>query len=529
MAPEIHFDKNPASEAMTWVFDIETCNLSKSEEAIAYAKAKGIFFGLHTESRNMLVQFPKPETREIAVRKLKVILGKGGATDVNFKTVESFDLFHAEFFGLVAVNAPSMPTPTRLPNFVEGDEMELASDATSDASAEDDASLEVSADMEPHEAEEEPEDVTELQAVEKVDIFSLACVRPTVYIPSMLEALATETAHEKELRASFGGLTPYLEEKFICRGIQHVEDVKNEALSLIHADREVVLWPTGEPPFVTVYGKLNMHKERRVQWVLWKAERIGIDLQYPDSCPQFFAIFKQVSMYRDDNIRLEQFKKAAKMWSPEFNWKDLHKSMQNLIKSINSGKDDCFCCNCGQVLNPKNKYSFCSDFCQSQFCDRCDTRKSVKQVTDWEEMGRRQNRVGDFLTLLDLSDMLKQKAVVSLYGKTTDVVPEFAKLNEKRAFRKCCSELSQFMPGLQCKQCEKEFLQLSSISRWVDLIASGKVTWGHCEVAVRQLKKLRDICPKKTVMFCQTCDSRSHDSRSHDSSQLERFRDLDAP
>ena len=513
MAPVILFDKNSVSEALTWVFDVQSCNLSEGKKVIEDAQSKNIFFGMRTESRSILVQFPKPETKEFAMRKLKVILGKGGAEEVIFKAVESFDLFHAELFGLVAVNAPSMPTPTRFPDVVEGDDMELASDVTSDASAEF-----------PDEAEEEPDDVPELQAVKKVDLFALACADPTVYVPSMLEALATESVHEKELRASFGTWTPYLEEKFVRRGIQHVEDVQNEALSQIHAERGVFLWPTGVPPFVTVYGKLNMHKERRVQWVLWKAERIGIDLQYPDSCPQFFAIFKQVSMYRDDNIRLEQFKKAAKLWSPEFNWKDLNKATQNLIKSINSGREDFFCCNCGQVLNPKNKYSFCSDFCQSQFCDQCDTMKGVKQVTDWEEMGRRQNRVGDFLTLLDLSDMLKQKAVVGLYSRISDVVPEFAKLNEKRASRQCCSELSQFMPGLQCKQCEKEFLQLSSVSRWVDLIASGKVTWGHCEVAVQQLKKLKDICPKKTVMFCQTCDSRSHDS-----SQLGCFRDRDVP
>ena len=121
-------------------------------------------------------------------------------------------------------------------------------------------------------------------------------------------------------------------------------------------------------------------------------------------------------------------------------------------------------------------------------------------------MGRQQNRVGDFLTLLDLADMLKQKAVVSLYSKMADVVPEFVKLNEKRASRQCCSELSQFMPGLQCKQCEKEYLYLSDISRWVDMIAAGKVTWGHCEVAVQQLEKLKHIRPKRTVKFCQTCD-----------------------
>ena len=498
MAPEIHFDEKPAAEALTWVFDVQSCHLPEGAEAIAYAQSKNIFFGLHTKSRSMLVQFAKPETKVVATQKMKVILFKGGAEEVNFKAVESFDLFHAEFFGLVAMNAPSIPTPVQFHNVVDGDEMEQASEATSEASAEDGmfSAMDEDADAVPADAE--------LQAVENVDLFALVCERPAVYVPSILEALATESAHEKEHRAAFGGLTPYLEEKFLRRDLQHVEDVQ-EALSHIHADPEVVFWPTGAPPSVTVYGKLNMHKERRVQWVLWKAEQIGIELQYPDSCPQFFAIFKQVSMYHDDNIRLEQFKKAAKLWKSEFNWKDLSKYDQNLIKSINSGREDCFCVNCGQVLHPSNKYSYCSDFCERQICD-CGMRKSIKEVMDWEEMGRRQHRVGDFLTLLDLADMLKQKAEVSLYSNVADVVPEFVKLNEKRAARQCCSELSQFMPGLQCKQCEKEFLYLSNVSRWVGLIADGKVTWGHCVVAVQQLKKLKDICPKRTVKFCQNCD-----------------------
>jgi hypothetical protein len=500
MAPEIHFNEKAATEALTWVFDVQSCQLPEGAEAIAYAQSKNIFFGLHTKSRSMLVQFAKPETKVFATQKMKVILCKGGAKEVNFKSVESFDLFHAELFGLVTMNAPRIPTPVQFHNVVDGDEMEQASEATSEASA-DDGMLSAM----DEEADDIPSDA-ELQAVENVDLFALVCVRPTVYVPSMLEALAMMTAHEKELRAAFGGLTPYLEEKFIRRGLQHVEDVKEEALSRIHADPEIVFWPTGAPPSITVYGKLNMHKERRVQWVLWKAEQTGIKLQYPDSCLQFFAIFKQVSMYHDDNIRLEQFKKAAKLWKSEFNWKELDKATQNLIKSINSGREDCFCVNCGQVLHPSNEYSYCSDFCERQICD-CGERKSNKEVMDWGEMGRQQNRVGDFLTLLDLSDMLKQKAVVGLYSKMADVVPEFARLNEKRAALQCCSELSQFMPGLQCKQCEKDFLHLSNVSRWVGLIANDSVTWGHCEIAVQQLKKLKDICPKKTVKFCPKCDT----------------------
>ena len=273
-------------------------------------------------------------------------------------------------------------------------------------------------------------------------------------------------------------------------------------MSRVNAHSEPILWATGPPPSITCYLKLNMHRDRRVQWVLWKARTLT-QLDYFE----FFAIFKHVSMYRDNGIRLEQFKKAAKVWRPNFKWKDLDKHTQNRIKNLNNGVDDSFCDNCQQLLAPHNTTSYCSESCASQFCKQCKTRKDVREVLDRDELRLQQRRLGDYRTLTELAVMTLHKDEVSLYKTRADLGPEFRKLDETRLIKKCCPAHASMMADLQCNGCRSAFQHLNKIGNWVDLIASGKVDWTHCEVAAQVVKKLQDLKPMKAEKFCQGCEA----------------------
>ena len=92
------------------------------------------------------------------------------------------------------------------------------------------------------------------------------------------------------------------------------------------------------------------------------------------------AIFKQITLYKDNRVRIQQCRLALKAWN-DVQWADLDVETQRLIQSINEGKTDVYCVNCQSVLNPKSDKEFCSKHCESQFC-RCGTRFSVRQETD---------------------------------------------------------------------------------------------------------------------------------------------------
>jgi hypothetical protein len=136
---EMHYDGNSAGEATTWVCKASSdLNVPYYNDALEEATKKGVFIGLHKDSLSFVVHWLEPQSALAVRRKLQTILGQGGAAKKAIQSVEAFDLFHAESWGMIKVNCPDLPEP-----LVEEDDLEES---------------ELPEELEESEAEESPEE-----------------------------------------------------------------------------------------------------------------------------------------------------------------------------------------------------------------------------------------------------------------------------------------------------------------------------------------------------------------------------------
>ena len=516
MPAEIRFHDDCAAVAMAWVFKASSCALPHYNEAIDHAKASGIAIGLHMESRHILVCFAKGESKDSAEKKLKVIFSKGGASEIHFETVEVLDLFHAESWGIVSLGGPP-PMPKYADNLIE------ASDSS--------------------DAEESAEEILGKQVVaafvsagqNAADIFAMV---PTttpepIQVPTRLEALEMGTFLERQIRKTMedmgGAISPWLKERIFRPDQQHVHDVQNEfrALAVQHPG-DPFMWITGAPPcFLDVYFKPNMHVARRVEWIQWKAAKLGLQLDLP----LFMAFFKQITNYKDEKNRLSMYKMAVQTWQRKpLNWKALDENLRNLIRNINVGDLNCFCKHCKRVLPVSSGSSgssdsggrsdgFCSKYCSLQFCD-CGLQYKVRQVVDHVEWEQQQNRVGHYRTLVELVNMLPLKSEVDRYKTLPDLNDEYAKLADVRRFEGCCKAVEGLPDGyfekvdgkmikkaLPCVRCKARWMHLTAVQSALGKISTGMVTWGHCEAAAKIMEEMKSMpVPKMDEKFCESCE-----------------------
>ena len=125
-------------------------------------------------------------------------------------------------------------------------------------------------------------------------------------------------------------------------------------------------------------------------------------------------------------------------------------------------------------------------------------------VADLEQHERQRERVGPYGPLLNLALMLGHKEEVDQYNKSIELFRKFDELAEKRKAENCCKAVNGFMDKRWCKRCLGEFDHLNTISRYVDKISSGEVTWGHCEEAARRLKTIAEMpMPKMEEKSCE--------------------------
>ena len=155
-----------AAKATTWV-----CTAAPGLELLYYQEAlddaikRGISIALHLESRSLLLRFPMPVLAiDVRVR-LESILGKGGAATKCVDTVKVFDFFHAESWGMLAVNMPDLSKSELFDELVEEESSE--EEPVQEAESADDAP---EAAEEP--AEEEAERVTQVVAQIPQDIWA---------------------------------------------------------------------------------------------------------------------------------------------------------------------------------------------------------------------------------------------------------------------------------------------------------------------------------------------------------------------
>ena len=453
-------------------------------------------------SKSIIAILPSAQRIHQATGHLTTIFG-GGAAKKMLKKKQALDLYHAESWGIVDVLPPGMPE--YIDTLMEEDDSDSEADVPN-RSDRDRETMQSSQDVEDIDmARDFPETAAAL--IQK-NIFDLAVhVAPRkIIVPGRIDAMLMETTHEKELRASMessgDALTPYLEEVLFPRGLQHAHRVQEEVRALARKKSDVppILWVTDPPHSITVYDKPNMRKERRVEWIVWKAQKLGLEL----TLPVFMALYKQMTPHTDSNGRLNQFKMLVALWQekPTLEWKDLPDAEKFLIKNINEGKLDCYCKSCGRVLDPKSTEEFCCAACAGNFC-RCGARKKSRWVTDYDALEARQKQLGPYTCLVELAAMLQYRADVELCEIPGDITPKFVALTEARRERQCCKAVEGFMDKRWCERCLSEFSRLTSMSRCAEKIRSGKVTWGHCQEASRQLEKLRDMpIPKMEEKYC---------------------------
>ena len=119
------------------------------------------------------------------------------------------------------------------------------------------------------------------------------------------------------------------------------------------------------------------------------------------------------------------------------------------------------------------------------------------------QLEAQQKQLGPYTCLVELATMLQYRADVELCQIPGDITPKFAALTEARRARQCCKAVEGFLDKRWCERCLSEFSRLTSMSRCAEKILSGKVTWGHCQEASRQLEKLRDMpTPKMEEKYC---------------------------
>jgi len=253
--PRLSFDNGNASEATIWVCQIPNCALPYVNETLETDSRQGMSLGIHLESRSVVLHFSKVLTHQHACQRLEAALGKGGALQRCVQGMEALDLYDAEEWGLVQLNAPMLPDSDD--ELIEGDEI---------------------SDVESVAVEE-----TQAQASEP-DLFALAIpsAKP-IRVPDALETLDIATQAEEELRADFesaGPLTPYLQEHLFPRSLGHTRSVQDKQRSLARTKSEVdvIRWVTPAPECITVYGKPKMALKRRVEWIQWKAAKLNMEL-----------------------------------------------------------------------------------------------------------------------------------------------------------------------------------------------------------------------------------------------------------
>ena len=496
--PELRRSSGNVSEATTWVCKAPDHELPYCGEALNAAVSKGMFIGLHPGSRSVIVHLPEPQQAQRVQRKLQTILGCGASAKVMIERMEALDHFHTEVWGLEKLNRPNIPEVVG--NIIEEDDL-------SDSESEPDVTMDTQ--DEPFTDETHPS-----QGPLHQNLFELALphTQVTHVVPSFLATLNIKSEHERNLFNEFesvGPLTPFLEKALGQRGVAHTLEIQQTVRSSASHYIYPIQWLTDPPSFITVHSKPWMSLKRRVEWILWKANELHMDL----TLPTFMAFFKQMSSYNDSaqgrKWRLTQFKNAVEEWrGHRLDWKGLDADERNLIQHINDGNMDCYCSNCNGVLDPRSRDTYCSDFCKSQFCQGCSKKYLVKQVVDHEATNLKKDQMGPWYALNEMASILPFKSALENVTNIHDVNKGFDDIIQRRAERKCCKHIN-CLPYTLCKQCNVEFKYMTRMQSAFERIRQGDFNWAQCEKASQRLQEiLATPNVMKDVKFCDHCSNR---------------------
>ena len=480
MAP-IRYHDGSTKEATTWVCQMPVFPVPYFGEALAQARKKSVIIGLHLQSHSVVVHFPKEKQCGDAKSQIRTIVGKGGAVKGSIERITPFDLFHAESWGLAAVNAPYIPEPVGFGEVVDEAENSEVSDLGYQSEVKSDAG-------------EAPEPVgQELQVMP--DLFALA-VPEALAVPSYSRTLGMDTAEQAALRQAFieDNAGPRLLEELFPRGMAHSERVREESALQFKAAVDPIHWLGETPEFLTCY---HVPTHRRCQYIQWKAERLGHELT-PAIC---MAIFRQIYNGKCEDRRLATFKGCLKKLLA-LEWKDLESDEKKLITLMNKGKELYHCLACNAVLKAKDE-EFCSAHCASQWC--CGQRLTTKRVQDLDRFELLQNRLGKYSKHLELAGKLQYKEDLDAFTNVHQFSDKFTELNARREERNCCTGHPIFVDA-QCDQCSAENFKLTMLQTLFHQKLRGEFNWSICQRSKDTLQKIRDTpVPMMIVLVCEVC------------------------
>ena len=485
-----HNDAAGSTLATTWVCEMPAAVVPYFGEAIVQARLKSVGLGLHPQSRSLVVHFPKEKQSSEVKSQIRTLLGKGGVAKDSVERVTPFDQFHAESWGLVAVNAPKIPEPAEFGDVVDEAENSEVSDLGYQSGVESDA-----------EEAAEPA-VQELGLLP--DLFALAVQRPLAVqgplaVPSFSRTLDMDTSEQAVLKKAFeeDKADPRLLEELFPHGMAHSKRVREEVALQLKAsvDPRVIHWLGETPELLTIY---HLPNRRRAGYIKWKSEMLGYDVS-PATC---MAIFLQVYGGGSSKQRLVAFQECLEKLTGS-KWKDLEPDEQKLLRSMNAGNELYFCLSCNAVLDCKDK-QFCSTHCASQWCD-CGQRFATKRVQDIYRLELLQNRLGSYSKHLELAAKLQYKDDLDAFRDVHQFSEKFTELDARREERRCCAGHPIFVDA-QCSQCSAESSRLTMLQGLFHQKRRGDFNWDICRRSQDVVQRIRDTpVPFMTVMFCEAC------------------------
>jgi hypothetical protein len=408
------------------------------------------------------------------------------------------DIYHAEAFGLLPITAPA--EPTFMDKLVEADS---DSESIGDGADSDSESIGDGPEIQP---EIEPE-IEEPEAIVGIDLFSIVPSSPgrTIAVPGINEAMSMDTVKQAQLRrimVECGPLTKGLEAMLFPPNLERARQVQQETRALARpAIVEPIFW-LFRPPFIVVYSKPNMTTDRRLDWIMWKAEKLGIKL----TVPMLMVFYRMCTFFTDDKSRLQQFKTLAKAWMKKqglvFEWSSLSKNVRYLVHSINLDAQDFVCRSCQQVLKPGAK-EFCSTYCARKFCS-CGERLSTRSVVDKPALGAQCDEVQRLDTLARFAPYQAQLEACKDIHDITDM---HTQRSERRRSEQCCQAIEGVMDKKWCGKCLDDWDRISQLQRAWSTIKRDDLNWGHIQAAKKYIEVIRARgLPMMQEAFCESCE-----------------------
>ncbi len=504
-------DEPNYSEATTWVVDAQHLKIPYYKKAYEAANLCNVAVGVHVASRKIILQFDEKKTSQQAGRAFETILGKGGSTDHCIQGRAVLDFFHSESLGLYLLK-PHWKFEKRN-QIVEGDCFFPDPDAGGDVQYEEDLE-------EAELVEDEVLPPTTEDVAVQADIFALAMVsKPKVVrVPTYLEALEADTPEYTDLIAALAAGGPIdlnLAKNLMPKDEEYIKAGKDLARSMVSRKvvADMIFWISFTPKTLRVHRFVNMSTERRVQWVVWKAAKLGIPLL----CTTFASLFKRDSHFKTLAITKLAYLHAMKLWTGgAFDWKKLPTTTRKEILERLLGDDhDFLCFVCNNVKKP-DKNMFCDIHCARQLCYFCWNYWDQETAVDENATEKLRKRLGNKQALTKLADTLDyvddfEKYYECRYDRPALYQSVFGDRNRET----CCTkrvklehnQLEQAHAESRCTECVNEKTYFDKLEYYAEAVERKIFSIAHARTAERQLALMECIpCVQTAKNYCHQCE-----------------------